>query len=283
VWLWNVENGEFEIDESLKTLFGLSAREVGTADLRLRQADFFALIHPDDRLAHARYLRSLLTSDATEYFNEFRIAPPGGAVLDIQARGTVFRNEQGKLLTVVGVAWDATQLMETRRALEAKTAALVKMDQRYRLATQSARVGAWVWDIAGGRFEIDASMAAVFGFSAPDGKTARVRTVPMAEFMARVHPEDRARVNEEGIAALKSDTREYFQEYRIRLNNGEVRGIQSRGSMYRRPAATRCRPPAWPGMRPSSCRRAARWSTGPWSCSAPTRSSTISPTCPRTT
>lgn len=237
VWVWNVAEREFEIDESLRTLFGLTTR-VAARDgrLRLSQDDFFALIHPDDRQQHAVYVTSLLSSNASEYFREFRIPLEPGEDRDIQARGTIFRNAQGRIQRVAGVAWDATQLMEARRALERKTADLVRMDERYRLATHAARVGAWVWSIADGKFEIDESMSVVFDFPPPVDEHASVRVLTMQDFMARVHPDDRKRLAHEGVAALKSNSSDYFQEYRIRLDSGEVRGIQSRGTVFRNAA-----------------------------------------------
>ncbi|MGH8459222.1 MAG: PAS domain-containing protein, partial [Nevskiales bacterium] len=106
VWIWNVADREFEIDESLRTLFGLETHvNANDGRLRLGQDDFFMLIHPDDRPQHALYISSLLDTDTTEYFREFRIPLETGEVRDIQARGTIFRNAQGRIQRVAGVAW----------------------------------------------------------------------------------------------------------------------------------------------------------------------------------
>ncbi|MGH8561123.1 MAG: PAS domain-containing protein, partial [Nevskiales bacterium] len=264
VWIWNVAEREFEVDESLRTLFGLETHvNANDGRLRLGQDDFFMLIHPDDRPQHALYISSLLDTDTTEYFREFRIPLETGEVRDIQARGTIFRNAQGRIQRVAGVAWDATQLMEARRALEQKTADLVRMDERYRLATHAARVGAWVWNIADCNFEIDESMSAVFGFAARADEYASVRMITMQDFMALLHPDDRERLNQEGVAVLKSDTSEYFQEYRIRLASGEIRGIQSRGSVFRNDAgrAVRAAGVVWDATELLEARRALEHKT----------------------
>lgn len=234
VWVWNVARREFEIDESLRLLFGLSDQEApDNSRQRLPQDEFFALMHADDQEGHARHVRSLLDSQASEYYREFRIPLRDGRVRDIQARGSIFRDDEGRILRVAGVAWDATALMEARRALEQKTDDLVRMDERYRLATHSARVGAWVWDIASASFELDASMNAVFEFDTTGNVAGTTLRVTMERFLARVHPEDREWLVQDGIERIKSSLGEYFQEYRILLDNGAVRGIQSRGSLFR--------------------------------------------------
>jgi PAS domain S-box-containing protein len=87
--------------------------------------------------------------------------------------------------------------------------------------------GTWDWDVASGLVFCNARLAELFSLD-----PASVRTgAPIADFFARIHPEDRAAVNEK-ISRAVSAGAEYAEEHRIVLKTGAVRWVYSRGRCH---------------------------------------------------
>ena len=108
---------------------------------------------------------------------------------------------------------------EKRRAVEA---ALRESEERLRLAQTSGRIGTWDWDAASGRLTSSASCCGLYGL---DPSHSEYRNV--GEWLAQVHPEDRARVAKSREQALA--TGQYEDEYRIVRHDGSIRWIVDRG------------------------------------------------------
>jgi PAS domain S-box-containing protein len=86
----------------------------------------------------------------------------------------------------------------------------------------AAALGVWSWDIPGGRIRLSEQV----GRMLPPTPTAEVT---YQDFLAIVHPEDRARVEAAVRQAVRTG-KEYELEYRIPQQDGTVRWIASRGS-----------------------------------------------------
>jgi PAS domain S-box-containing protein len=88
-------------------------------------------------------------------------------------------------------------------------------------AQHVARVGSWEWDAI--KDEITASEEFFRLFD-----VASELIVRFAQFIARLHPDDRERVQQDVAAALKKD-RPYDTDYRVMLHDGGWRDINARG------------------------------------------------------
>ena len=99
--------------------------------------------------------------------------------------------------------------------------ALREGEQRLSLALTSAGAGAWDLDVATGRIWATPEAKVLYGFSAGD-------EVDLAEFLARVHPEDRELVRRRLQDTLSQPTT-YSSDYRLVLPDGSVRWISARG------------------------------------------------------
>jgi PAS domain S-box-containing protein len=85
-------------------------------------------------------------------------------------------------------------------------------------------VGTWDWDVQSDRIVADARFARLVGVEAQDAE----RGVPVARYLAGVHPDDRARV-EAAIASAVADGSRYSQEYRVRRLDGSTAWVSARG------------------------------------------------------
>jgi PAS domain-containing protein len=93
-----------------------------------------------------------------------------------------------------------------------------------REALDAAGMAAWEWDLATGRVAC-ANAPAVWGRGAGTAD----------EFMAAIHPEDRARVRAARAQALAHPERTYACEFRVLGPGGGVRWLESRGRVVAGP------------------------------------------------
>jgi PAS domain S-box-containing protein len=111
--------------------------------------------------------------------------------------------------------------VEERRSIEAESS-----EQRVHLveAQRLANLGSWSWDIASGRVSWSQQLHEIYGVP-PAGFGGGVE-----DFLSRLHPDDRERVQESITTALQS--KQPFQhEERVVRPDGEIRHLQSTGEV----------------------------------------------------
>jgi len=132
---------------------------------------------------------------------------------------TATRGDDGN---VNGFLATAVDIGERLRGAEA----LTRMNERFKLATHSAGMGIWDWDVVADTLLWDERTYEIY--SAP------LDTVPNMEFMLRVlHPDDVQRARAEFIAALSGKDQQFRMTFRIIRPSGEERVISSSGLTLR--------------------------------------------------
>ncbi len=129
------------------------------------------------------------------------------------------RDSGGRIYRIVGVARDIT---ENRRVEEE----IRTLSERLSLATRSGEIGIWDWNVRTGDMIWDEIMYSLYGF-APDTPGN-----PLYLFTQRIHPEDREADRELVQAALRG-VREYRTEFRIRMDDGTERVIETIADVVR--------------------------------------------------
>ena len=111
--------------------------------------------------------------------------------------------------------------VEERSAIETQNT-----EQRVHLieAQRIANLGSWSWDVARGRVTWSRQLHEIYGV----GTNEFAGT--FEDFLARLHPDDRERVQNEIMNAYRSK-RSFQHEERIVRPNGEVRQLQSTGEV----------------------------------------------------
>lgn len=97
-------------------------------------------------------------------------------------------------------------------------------EELLRLALNAAQMGAWDWNIVTGEEKWSKEVSEIFGIPAEQ--------VSYAEFIKRVHPDDLAIVETAQNQTLHHQA-EYNAEYRIILDQGAIRWVNSRGNVLR--------------------------------------------------
>ena len=98
---------------------------------------------------------------------------------------------------------------------------------RYALATSSAEVGVWDWNIETNEFYLDPNIRARLGFAEEEVATTA------KGWLKHVHPEDRDRITEVARACVDGEIPEYELEHRSIHKDGSVRWSLVRGRVIR--------------------------------------------------
>ncbi|HET7599071.1 MAG TPA: response regulator, partial [Gemmatimonadales bacterium] len=120
------------------------------------------------------------------------------------------------LVLAAAIVWEREQATETLR----------RRDDQLQLTLDAARMGLWFWSVERNQLTWDANLKQLYGL----GPDEEIRTYE--EFMALVHPDDRAYVAETVRNALEGDSGLDY-EFRVRLRDGRVRWIADQGHVGR--------------------------------------------------
>lgn len=130
-WEWNVRTGEAYLDETARSVFGMSPQMY---DGRLET--WVELVHPEDLpwvIADAEEAARAAGGFAWEY----RVRRPDGGFRWVQARGRSVLGADGKAVRLAGVLWDST---ETRVAMDAAGRALRHMTDGFLAVDDDGRI-----------------------------------------------------------------------------------------------------------------------------------------------
>lgn len=181
-------------------------RTIGwTLEEILRQdLDVFAELYPDPKYRQA-VMKFVFTPNAE--FAHFRTRVRDGRVIDT-SWGMV-RLSDG---TTIGIGRDIT---ERKRAEEA-----LRRSEAYLAAAQSlSHTGSWALNVSSGELFWSQETYRIFGFD-PAETNASIN----GTFLARIHPEDRPKI-EGGLKAATVQKGSYAADYRIVLPDGSIKHI----------------------------------------------------------
>ena len=124
VWETDLVTGKLTWSDSLAPMFGLAAK-----DIPVNNAQFFELVHRDDRAGVGESLATAL-SEGSDFASEFRILRPDGSVRWMASRARVIRGTDNEPLRLLGVGTDITE----RKSLETQFRQAQKMEAIGQLA-----------------------------------------------------------------------------------------------------------------------------------------------------
>jgi diguanylate cyclase (GGDEF)-like protein/PAS domain S-box-containing protein len=147
-------------------------------------------VHPDDRAAVEDEVRHFIVGSAGERWQgEYRWRRGDGGYAYVRDRGYLVRDPSGRPVRMIGALQDLT---EARRADEA----LRTGEERLRLALHASNMVAWDLDLRTEHVSRSDTAAALLGLGSG----------PASEFTARVHPEDRHKVDLLRLSSLTDGT-----------------------------------------------------------------------------
>jgi PAS domain S-box-containing protein len=183
----NAEYVRLSGHQTLREILGRSVVEWTAPQDRQRNA---AAV---DQCVHVGSVRNL----------EVTYAGPNGLLTPIQINGTVVQTAKGE--TITSLCWDITERKRAEHALreahdkldervrerttelQAANAALLESEAQLRLALGASNAGTWAWDTVNNTSTWDERYNEHYGFDSDSPRSHE-------EWLARLHPDDRARL-----------------------------------------------------------------------------------------
>ena len=137
--------------------------------------------------------------------------------------GTPVFDDHDRFTGYRGTALDVT---EQRRV----QADLKEAHRRLQMALEASQVSIWITDALTREVYLSEGWAELLG----DEPKETLTTVDL--LLEITHPDDRDRVAKGSLAAMRSDTAEYVEDFRVRTRSGDWRWIRSRGRVIERDA-----------------------------------------------
>ncbi|MCO5097690.1 MAG: PAS domain S-box protein [Rhodocyclaceae bacterium] len=165
------------------------------------------------RAIHAK-LQSVLAGETVRY-GAVRRSAADGKEHHLDIAFVPENNESGEVVGFYALKQDVTEQRVAEQALRANEAWL-------RLASDSAKVGFWEWDVNTDTLTWNDRLKAIFGLSASE------QGLTLPRFLRAIHPDDLAETQALFMAAL-AQHHEFNHEYRIVWPDGSVHWIVALG------------------------------------------------------
>ena len=211
----DLATGRLEWDSRAAQIHGYTV-----APMTIRESRRF--VRRDDRARiDAAFAEALRTGRPWNV--DYRVVPPpnhphAGETRWIAVESSIVRDPWGTPVGLLGVVRDITHHKRAEQVLAERNAQLA-------LAGRAALVGSYAYDVNTDMLQISEGYAAIHGL--PEG----TNETTMGEWRARVHPEDRARVESFRDQMFAEQRNECKIEYRIVRSDSEVRWIERRSSV----------------------------------------------------
>ncbi len=180
----------------------------GTRTIELSR--FLERVHPDDRERIGRDLRGALERPASMRY-EHRVVWSDGSVRFLETVSEPGLDEAGRFTNLLGVTQDVTERRNTARRL-------AESEYYLERAQQLAHVGTWDADLATMTAKFSDELLRIHGLP------AGLKQVPFADFIASIHPDDRAAVQQAIREEIARPGQRNF-EHRIVRPDGSVRVV----------------------------------------------------------
>jgi PAS domain S-box-containing protein len=211
-WRWHVQRDLLEWDDSLARVYGLPREQAPrTSD------QFFALVHPDDRMRVSQVVQQAMASGLDTDF-EFRALTPDGKLHWIHDRSRVLRDARGRPQIMYGACTEITERKEAESARRRAERSLEERERHLSIVVEQVPAGIFQTDRDGRYVFANERFCELVG--RPREELMRLRYLDITE------PEDRA------------------ENERLRLQTIASQGAYTFRKRYLRPDGT----PVWAEM-----------------------------------
>tara|TARA_R110000868_G_scaffold343120_1_gene604122 strand:+ start:24918 stop:27116 length:2199 start_codon:yes stop_codon:yes gene_type:complete len=201
IWEYNVHKDELEWNDQMFPLFGVK-REEFKGDFN----SWKATVHPED-LERCLKEFDLALSGIKDFKTQFRIIHPDGTVKHIKANAGLFKDNDGKIIKMVGTNWDITKLVNTQLKLD-------KNEESFKGSFKSSAVGMALVAKDGSWMDVNDSLCISLGYSRKE--------LLNLNFQDITHPEDLNNDLEHLQSLLQGKGNTYQLEKRYFHKNGQI-------------------------------------------------------------
>jgi PAS domain S-box-containing protein len=211
IWEADLLKKEIFISKNFTTFFGHPVAD-GRATMEnniLRQN-----IHQDEIEQVMKDQHDTLNHPAkNNWIGEYQIKKADGSYAIVIDKTFAIKDDKGNIIRMVGALQDVTNLKKEEKEKK-------QLTERLQLATQSAKLGIWDWDLKSDVLTWDEGMYKLYNIADDEFNSV------FEGFISRVHQEDRQELQHEmelGIANIK----EYKPEFRVVWNDSSVHYINA--------------------------------------------------------
>jgi PAS domain S-box-containing protein len=203
-WAWSPEAGIKYWSEECYRVQGFDP-----LDGLPRFEELFQRIHPDDQ-AKLKELIEGVVREKVEFETDYRLVHPDGALRDIHTTAHPVLSPTGDLIEFMGTVIDVTDRKRTEEELRRSEAYLTE-------AQRLSHTGSFGCKFSSGEMFWSEETFGIFGYK-------RATTPAVEAILQRVHPEDKARVQEHMHRAA-SEGKDCDLEYRLLMPDNSVKHV----------------------------------------------------------
>jgi PAS domain S-box-containing protein len=209
-WVWRVDNGRSEhLSEEWYRIFGFDPKE-GMPGWKER----LQRVHADDRARWRETIESAIR-EKSEYEMEFRIVLEDGTVKWVYSISHPVLNATGELVRFFGSSLDITERKLAEQTLRRSEGYLAE-------AQRMTRCGSWAWDVKSGAIFWSQEFYRIYECDPEE------ITPSWAYILQRVHPDDRASVEERAkLESTQKDKAVSEGDFRIVFPDGRSKHLHS--------------------------------------------------------
>lgn len=207
-WDLNIQSGQTSLSERWAEIIGYELEELEPISIDT----WMSFCHPDDLTESAEKLENYLHGNATSYDCQSRVRHKDGYWVWIHDTGRIVEDDaDGNPLRMIGTRID---ISETKKA----QAEIHLINQRIRLATESAGISIWEYNIETGEITWDQGMYDLY-------QIPKETELGLSQWEKYFHPDDHDWVTAEIKNAINNKT-SFDHEFRICSNKGKVKYLR---------------------------------------------------------
>ena len=187
---------------------------LGYTQEELRELTLEAITYPEDWDRHRELFHKMIAGEIPSFEIQKRYVRKDGSIRWVHASDSAVFDADGNLRFAQAITRDIDDIKRAEESVRESEADLAE-------AQSIAHVGSWSWDIVADEVHWSDEMFRIYGL-------APTHTIRYEDFLERLHPDDRERV--EGIIKRAYETGEPFDyQHDLVRPDGEVRTIHARG------------------------------------------------------
>lgn len=209
IWSWDVNSGKVEWSEEVFKLFRLNPKEFSpNIDSILELSPW-----PDHQQRDKELIQKATKSREAGSYEQKFLRPDGSIGYYVSSFKGVY-DDSGDLIKINGTVQDITKQ-------KASEEALLRSEEKHRLAMEATLDGIWDWHIETGEVDYSKNWQKILGEES---------VKPNYEFWeSRIHPDDKTDVLLSIEKHLKGKTSSWSKEHRLRTKKGEWKWVLGRG------------------------------------------------------
>ncbi|MGY2293134.1 EAL domain-containing protein [Pseudomonas sp. SDO528_S397] len=213
-WSWEIDTGRISWSCGTQALFGFDPHQPLPADM-----DYLDLLAPTDRARVVRAFDAVLAGEPFEQAMHHRIQWPDGSLHWLEINGSLLPGKAGRR-QMIGVIREVTHQREREQALK-------DSQDRLDLALESAQLGTWDWHIPSGMLYGSARAAQLHGLAPQPFHES------FEAFFEGMPDEEREGMRNAYRTLREGPQGNYQLTYRVQLEDGSSRYLESRARLYR--------------------------------------------------